>query len=101
MIVHFSKYLISTVKQLLNGLIRQVKKSSFSGCFKTVIWGIESYRSAFCASVRFALVWFCLFPLPLGVWEGCGLSLCHSLDFSLTFFASRDRGNRITSSKRK
>ena len=20
--------------------------------------------------VRFALVWFCLFPLPLGVWEG-------------------------------
>ena len=20
--------------------------------------------------VRFVLVWFCLFPLPLGVWEG-------------------------------
>ena len=26
--------------------------------------------SAFHAFVRFALVWFCLFPLPLGVWEG-------------------------------
>ena len=26
--------------------------------------------SAFCAFVRFVLVWFCLFPLPLGVWEG-------------------------------
>ena len=26
--------------------------------------------SAFRAFVRFALVWFCLFPLPLGVWEG-------------------------------
>ena len=25
---------------------------------------------AFRAFVRFALVWFCLFPLPLGVWEG-------------------------------
>ena len=25
---------------------------------------------AFHAFVRFALVWFCLFPLPLGVWEG-------------------------------
>ena len=26
--------------------------------------------SAFRTFVRFALVWFCLFPLPLGVWEG-------------------------------
>ena len=26
--------------------------------------------SAFCTFVRFALVWFCLFPLPLGVCEG-------------------------------
>ena len=26
--------------------------------------------SAFRTLVRFALVWFCLFPLPLGVWEG-------------------------------
>ena len=26
--------------------------------------------SAFRMFVRFALVWFCLFPLPLGVWEG-------------------------------
>ena len=25
---------------------------------------------AFCMFVRFALVWFCLFSLPLGVWEG-------------------------------
>ena len=27
-------------------------------------------RSAFRTFVRFALVMFCLFPLPLGVWEG-------------------------------
>ena len=26
--------------------------------------------SAFRTFVRFALVWFCQFPLPLGVWEG-------------------------------
>ena len=26
--------------------------------------------SAFHTFVRFALVWFCLLPLPLGVWEG-------------------------------
>ena len=25
---------------------------------------------AFRTFVRFALVWFCWFPLPLGVWEG-------------------------------
>ena len=27
-------------------------------------------NSAFRTFVRFALVWFCLFSLPLGVWEG-------------------------------
>ena len=26
--------------------------------------------SAFRTYFRFVLVWFCLFPLPLGVWEG-------------------------------
>ena len=26
--------------------------------------------SAFRTFVRFVLVWICLFPLPLGVWEG-------------------------------
>ena len=30
----------------------------------------ELNLSAFRMFVRFALLWFCLFPLPLGVWEG-------------------------------
>ena len=29
--------------------------------------------SAFRTFVRFVLVWFCLFPLPLGAWEGLWL----------------------------
>ena len=29
--------------------------------------------SAFRTFVRAALVWFCVFPLPLGVWEGLRL----------------------------
>ena len=29
--------------------------------------------SAFRTFVRFVLVWICRFPLPLGVWDGCGL----------------------------
>ena len=29
--------------------------------------------SAFRTFVRFALVWFCLFPLPLGIWKGLWL----------------------------
>ena len=29
--------------------------------------------SAFRTFVRFAIVWFCRFPLPLGVWEGLRL----------------------------
>ena len=31
----------------------------------------KANRSAFRTLVRFTLVWFCLFPLPLG--KGCGL----------------------------
>ena len=30
----------------------------------------RAHLSAFRSFVRFALVWFCLFPLPLGVWVG-------------------------------
>ena len=41
---------------------------------------------AFRTFVRFALVWFCLFPLPLGVWEGLRIVIVALLDFSLTFF---------------
>ena len=29
----------------------------------------RAYLSAFRTFVRFAFVWFCMFPLPLGVWE--------------------------------
>ena len=45
----------------------------FSSPFSIVITSIEKERanlSAFRTFDRFALVWFCLFPLPLGVWEG-------------------------------
>ena len=42
--------------------------------------------SAFRTFVRLALVWFCLFPLPLGVWEELRLVIVASLAFSLTFF---------------
>ena len=42
--------------------------------------------SAFRTFVRFVLVWICLFPLPLGVWEGLRFEMWRSLDFSLTFF---------------
>ena len=41
-------------------------------CFSfsiAITWlGEEINLSAFHTFVRYALVWFCLFPLPLGVW---------------------------------
>ena len=46
----------------------------------------EEGASAFRTFVRFALVWFCLFPLPLGILEGLRFVIWHSLDFSRTFF---------------
>ena len=40
-------------------------------CFAITSLGEErASLGAFCAFVRFVLVWFCLFPLPLGVWDG-------------------------------
>ena len=42
--------------------------SPFSGAITSL--GVEREISAFRSFVRFALVWFCLFPLPLDVWEG-------------------------------
>ena len=42
--------------------------------------------NAFRTFVRFVLVWFCRFPLPLGVWEGLRIVIVAFLDFSLTPF---------------
>ena len=36
----------------------------------TSLWEERANLSAFRTFVRFVLVWFCRFPLPLGVWEG-------------------------------
>ena len=52
--------------------------------------------------VRFALVWFCMFPLPLGVWEGLrfvivalpGLFLLPFF-FFFFFFCSTDRSKSV------
>ena len=36
----------------------------------TSLWKERASLGAFRAFVRFALVWFCLFPLPLGILDG-------------------------------
>ena len=46
----------------------------------------RAHLSSFRTFVRFVLVWFCRFSLPLGVGEGLRFVVRHSLDFSLTFF---------------
>ena len=45
--------------------------------------------TAFRTFVRFALVWFCMFPLPLGVWEGLRFVIVAlpGLFFFLLFYA--------------
>ena len=48
----------------------------FFSPFNNAITSLREKRakfSAFRSFVRFALVWFCLFHLPLGVWEGLWL----------------------------
>ena len=49
-------------------------------------FGEERANLTFRTYVRFALVWFCLFPLPLGVWEGLRyVIVAHPGLFSYTF----------------
>ena len=44
-------------------------------------------EAVFRTFVRFALAWFCLFPLPLGVWEGLRFVIVALLVlFSFIFF---------------
>ena len=44
---------------------------SYLVLFCSCVWEPERANlSAFRTFVRFVLVWFWLFPLPLGVWEG-------------------------------
>ena len=46
--------------------------------------------SSFRTFVQFALVWFCLFPLPLGVWEGLRFVIvAHPRLFSYLFFQTK------------
>ena len=48
----------------------------FFSHFSSAITSLGEERanlSAFRTFVRFALVWFCRFPLPLDVWEGLWL----------------------------
>ena len=66
----------------------------FFSPFSIVIASLGEERanlSAFRTFVRFAFVWFVCFLFLLVSGKGCGLWLWHSLDFSLTCFAFRDR----------
>ena len=62
----------------------------FLSPFNIAITSLEEERanlSAFRTFVKFALVWFCLFPLHLGVWEGLRLVIVAFPGLSLTCFA--------------
>ena len=51
------------------------------------LYKIAPLLPTFIAFVRFALVWVCLFPLPLRVWDGMGLVIvARSWTFLLPFF---------------
>ena len=61
----------------------------FGSPFSIAITSLGEERanlSAFCTFVRFALVWFCLFPLPLGVWEGLWFVIVAVPEFFSYFF---------------
>ena len=50
---------------------------------------IKKTEVVFCTFVRFALVWFCLFPLSLGVFQGLRIVICTPWTFLLPFFTNQ------------
>ena len=48
----------------------QLEQTDWDGRVRWEVWKRELILVLFRTFVRFALVWFCLFPLPPGVWEG-------------------------------
>ena len=50
----------------------------------------ELILKSFCTFVRFAFVWFCLFPLLLGVWEGLRFVIVALPGLTLLFFINED-----------
>ena len=63
----------------------------FFSPFSSAVTSLGEERAnlgAFRTFFRFALVWFCLLPLPLGVWDGLQLVIVAFLGlFSYLFFA--------------
>ena len=52
----------------------------------TSLWEERANLSTSRTFVRFALVWFCLFPLPLGAWEGLRFVIVALPGLFLPFF---------------
>ena len=72
----------------------------FFSPFSIAITSLEEERTnlgaAFRAFVRFALVWFCLFPLPLGVWEGLRFVMLALPElFSYLFFLNYNNNSTL------
>ena len=64
----------------------------FFSPFSIAITSIGEERANLRTFVRFALVWFCLFPLPLGVWEGLRFMIGALPGlFSYLFFLQEDK----------
>ena len=64
---------------------------------KSITSGLRGLK--FITFVRFALVWFCLFPLPLGVWEGLRLVIAALPGlFSFLFYFHKDSSQNISRS---
>ena len=64
---------------------------SFRVSFCIAITSLGKERAnlgAFCAFVRFVLVWICRFPLPLGVWEGLRFVIVALPGLLLPFFSN-------------
>ena len=58
----------------------------------TSLGGARANLSVFRTFVRFAPIWFCLFPLPLGVWDGLRFVIVALPGlFSYIFFVSKGK----------
>ena len=100
LVLVFFEFVVYSTRRFVLCLILCYLVLVFFSPFSIAITSLGEERaniSSFCTIVRFALIWFCLFPLPLGVWEGLRFVIVALPGLFSSLFVHIDYTHNVTS----